>query len=118
MRFATFVASALVVLSVPAANAQVKPATGIGQIEGKLADSTTGSSVSTGSISIRRQGDTTFVGGALPKPDGTFRVDGLAPGQYTLRFRAIGYAPVTMNALVITPEKPVINVGTLKLNVE
>ena len=117
MRFATFIASALVVLSVPAANAQVKPATGIGQIEGKLADSTTGSSVSTGSISIRRQGDTTFVGGALPKPDGTFRVDGLAPGQYTLRFRAIGYAPVTMNALVITAEKPVVNVGTLKLNV-
>jgi len=117
MRLATLFVSAFISLSTAAASAQVKPVTGVGQIEGRLADSTSGAAVVTGSISIRRQGDTTFVGGALPKSDGTFRVDGLAPGQYTLRFRAIGYAPITMNALVVTAEKPVVNVGTLKLNV-
>jgi outer membrane receptor protein involved in Fe transport len=123
MRLAIFVAPAVIILSAAAANGQGKPAgappvaTPIGQIEGRLADSTSGAAVASGSITIRRQGDTTFVGGALPKADGTFRVDGLAPGQYTLRFRAIGYAPVTMNGLVVTDEKPVVNVGTLKLNI-
>lgn len=121
MRPATFVASALVFLSAVHAEAQApsagaaRPVTAPGQIEGRLTDSTSGSAVVTGSITIRRQRDTVFVGGALPKTDGTFRVDGLTPGQYTLRFRAIGYAPVTMPGLVVTAEKPVLNVGTLKL---
>jgi ferric enterobactin receptor len=85
-----------------------------GQIEGKLADSATGATITTGSITIRRLRDTTFAGGTLPKRDGSFRVDGLPPGQYTLRFRAIGYAPLTVDNLVITPDKPAVNVGTLK----
>ncbi len=121
MRPATFAASSLVFLLAAAVHAQatqgVPPATAPGQIEGRLADSTTGAAVATGSITIRRQRDTSFVGGALPRTDGTFRVDGLTPGQYTLRFRAIGYAPLTVDGLVVSAEKPVLNVGTLKLKV-
>ena len=123
MRPALFLATTLIVVSAAAANAQDKTVgpptapTGIGQIEGRLTDSTSGAAVVSGSISVRRQQDTSFAGGALPKSDGTFRVDGLAPGQYTLRFRAIGYAPLTMNGLVVSAEKPVLNVGTLKLSV-
>ena len=123
MRFATFIAPALLVLTAARANAQQTPAgsptppTGVGQIEGRLADSASGAAVASGSVTVRRQRDTSFVGGALPKSDGTFRVDGLAPGQYTLRFRAIGYAPVTMDGLVVSADKPVLNVGTLKLSV-
>jgi ferric enterobactin receptor len=85
-----------------------------GQIEGRIADSATGATISSGSITIRRQKDTTFAGGSLPRPDGKFRVDGLNPGQYSLRFRAIGYAPLTIENLVISAEKPVLDVGTLK----
>jgi outer membrane receptor protein involved in Fe transport len=119
MRLALLIASALLVLKSASADAQAVPAPGAGpgQIEGRLSESATGASVATGSITIRRQRDTTFAGGALPKPDGTFRVDGLAPGRYILRFRAIGYAPLTLNELVVTAENPVLNVGTLKLTV-
>lgn len=119
MRLALFVASALFALKAVTADAQAAPTPGSapGQIEGRLSESTTGASVATGSITIRRQRDTTFAGGALPKPDGTFRVEGLPPGQYTLRFRAIGYAPLTVDGLVVTADKPVLNVGTLKLTV-
>jgi ferric enterobactin receptor len=118
MRLAFLAASALFVLAGAGANAQVIPtAAPPGQIEGRLTDSTSGAAIATGSITIRRQRDTSFVGGALPKADGTFRVDGLPPGQYSLRFRAIGYAPITLNGLAVTAEKPVLNVGALKLKV-
>jgi outer membrane receptor protein involved in Fe transport len=109
MRLAILAATTLILFLAPAAKGQA--------IEGRVADSTTDQPITVGSITIRKQGDTTFAGGTLPKPDGTFRVDGLAPGRYTLRFRALGFAPVTKNDLVITADKPVLNIGTLKLNV-
>lgn len=90
--------------------------TGIGEIHGKLADSASGRAISTGSITIRRAGpDTSFAGGALPKPDGSFRVDGLTAGRYTLRYRALGFAPVIRTGIVIAPDKPIVDVGTIQL---
>ena len=118
MRHFTSVAFALFAVGAAAAEAQLVPVPGgPGQIEGSLSDATTGTPVATGSITIRRQRDTTFAGGALPRPDGTFRVDGLAPGQYMLRYRAIGYAPLAVDGLVVTADKPLLNVGVLKLTV-
>lgn len=117
MRLALLAASVVVLILHPDARAQgtaaaPRPA-GVGEIQGRLTDSTSGQPITRGSITIRRQRDTVFVGGALPKPDGTFRVDGLAPGEYTLRFRAIGFEPITRKDLVVTADKPIVNVGTI-----
>ena len=70
-----------------------------------------------GSVAIRRVGDSAFVSGALPKEDGSFKVDGLRPGRYTVRVRAIGFAPVVRNDVAITAEHPVVDLGTLGLSV-
>jgi outer membrane receptor protein involved in Fe transport len=119
MRFAILVASVVALAFESDARAQgtpagaPRPASGVGEIQGRLADSTSGQPITRGSITIRRQRDTVFVGGALPKADGTFRVDGLAPGEYTLRFRAIGFEPVTRKDLVVTVDKPIVNLGTI-----
>jgi outer membrane receptor protein involved in Fe transport len=121
MRLALVSTSLLLLLAPVGARAQGTPpaplptATGSGEIRGKLTDSTTGQPIAIGSITIRRQKDTTFAGGALPKPDGSFRVDGLAPGRYTLRFRSLGLAPISKSDLVISPDKPIVDLGTLKL---
>jgi len=89
---------------------------GIGEIIGKLVDSVSHRPFAGGSITVRRSGaDSSFAGGALPKADGSFRVDGLVPGRYSLRVRAIGYAQIVKNDLVITREKPSIDVGSLAL---
>src|ERR1044072_2518422 len=89
----------------------------IGEISGRLVDSTSGHAIAGGSITVRRAGDSTFASGALPKEDGSFRVDGLAPGRYTLRVRAIGYAPYIRNDIAVTADKPSVNVGTIGLHV-
>jgi hypothetical protein len=101
-------------LNAQAAGANKAPA-GVGEVVGRLTDSASHRPVLSGSITVRRGGDSTFAGGALPKPDGSFRVDGLAPGRYTLRVRAIGFAQVVRGDIVITREKPLVDVGVIAL---
>ena len=89
----------------------------IGEITGRLSDSTSGRAVAGGSITVRRAGDSTFASGALPKEDGSFRVDGLAPGRYTLRVRAIGYAPYVRSDIDVTLDKPSVGLGIIGLHI-
>ncbi|MGH7617634.1 MAG: carboxypeptidase regulatory-like domain-containing protein, partial [Gemmatimonadaceae bacterium] len=99
------------------ANGPVRPIAGPGEIRGRLVDSTNGHAVTSGSVAVRRVGDTAFVSGALPKEDGSFRVDGLRPGRYTLRVRAIGYAPLVRSDIAITADHPVVELGSIGLGV-
>lgn len=99
-----------------AASRSARPVAGPGEILGKLADSTTGRPVTSGSVTVRRAGDSTFASGALPKEDGSFHVDGLAPGRYTLRVRAIGYGQYVRNDIVVTAQSPIVNVGVVSLH--
>ena len=87
-----------------------------GEVIGKLLESGSGRAVTSGSVTVRRAADTAFAGGALPRPDGSFRVDALAPGRYTLRVRALGYAPLVRTDVVVTAEKPVVDLGALELS--
>jgi outer membrane receptor protein involved in Fe transport len=89
---------------------------GVGEIRGRLVDSASGRPVTGGSVAVRRTGDSAFVSGALPKEDGSFRVDGLRPGRYTLRVRAIGYGPLVRNDISITVDHPAVDLGAVALN--
>ncbi|MDB4875347.1 MAG: TonB-dependent receptor [Gemmatimonadetes bacterium] len=99
----------------PPAAKRPAAAPGVGEILGKLVDSASGRPVSGGSVAVRRANDSTFASGALPKADGSFHVDGLAAGRYTLRVRVIGFAPVVRNDIMVTKEKPVVDVGPIGL---
>jgi outer membrane receptor protein involved in Fe transport len=72
--------------------------------------------ISGGSITVRRLPDTSFAGGALPRPDGSFRVDGLAAGRYTVRIRALGFAPLVRPEVVVSVAQPIVDLGTLTLS--
>lgn len=93
-----------------------RPIAAPGEIRGRLVDSVTRHPIGTGSIAVRRAGDSTFLNGALPKEDGSFRVDGLRPGRYSLRIRAIGFAPVVRNDVSVTADAPVVELGPIGLN--
>jgi outer membrane receptor protein involved in Fe transport len=94
-----------------------RPGAPTGEIVGKLADSASGRPIAGGSITVRRAGDAAFASGALPKEDGSFRVDGLAPGRYTLRIRAIGFAPYVKSDIVVSAQTPSVDVGIVNLKV-
>ncbi|HEX8849763.1 MAG TPA: TonB-dependent receptor [Gemmatimonadaceae bacterium] len=108
------------VTSATAAAAQVAPQGGApagpsGEIRGRLVETSSGQPVAIGSITVRRAADTAFVGGALPNADGTFRVSGLRPGRYVVRFRAIGFAPLARNDIALSAEQPAVDLGDLKV---
>ena len=89
---------------------------GVGQIRGRIVDSVSSRAVTTGSLTVRRAADSSFAGGSLPKADGTFQVDGLVAGRYTLRIRALGFGQVIRGDIVISDSKSIVDIGIIKLN--
>jgi outer membrane receptor protein involved in Fe transport len=89
------------------------PAAGPGEISGKLVDAETSAPISSASVSVH-SGSNALITGAIARPDGTFRIEGLRPGTYTLRYTMIGYATQTA-PITITAESPKAVVGAIKL---
>jgi ferric enterobactin receptor len=89
------------------------PVAGPGEIMGKVVDAEGGAPISAASVSVRS--GTTLVAGAIVKPDGTFRIEGLQPGTYTLRYTMIGYAIENSQPITISAASPRAAVGQIKL---
>ena len=90
------------------------PAAGQGEILGRVVDAEGGAGIGAASVSVRNAANV-LVAGAIAKPDGTFRIEGLQPGTYTLRFTMIGYAIENSPAINITPASPRVSVPAVKL---
>ena len=100
----------------PTRQTPAPPPSGPGEIRGRLVEAGSGRAVAGGSVTVRRGSDTSFAGGALPRPDGSFRVDGLALGRYTVRIRALGFAPLVRADVDISADLPAIDLGALALS--
>ena len=87
-----------------------------GEIRGRLIESGSNAPIGAGSITARRINDTAFVRGTLPNADGSFRIEGLTPGRYTLRIRALGYAPLTRSDVAVAVEHPISDLGAITLS--
>jgi ferric enterobactin receptor len=90
--------------------------TSAGEIRGRIVAIGTEQGIATGSISVRRATDTTFVVGAMADSAGSFHVTGLEPGRYAIRVRALGFAPLVRSDVTISREHPLADLGTLTLS--
>lgn len=97
--------------STHAARAQAR-----GEIHGRLSESGTNAPVASGSVTVLRASDGKFAGGALPAPDGSFKVEELPFGKYTVRVRAMGFSPFVRPDVVLGADKPLVDLGSITLS--
>ncbi len=85
------------------------------EVRGKILEMKSEQPIARASVSIRVKGATTIIAGAIAGQDGSFRVQGLRPGIYSLRVTFIGFAPV-LKEVTLTPAAPVVDIGAVKLS--
>ncbi len=86
-----------------------------GEIVGSVLAAATSQPIASASVTIRALGDSALVAGALTRPDGGFRIEGLRPGRYSVRVRMLGYAPIVRGDVVIAAEAPRADLGRIAL---
>ena len=84
-----------------------------GQLTGTIVNDA-GQPIGSASVAIRSARDSSLVNGAIARTDGAFRIDGIMPGRYIARIRAIGFAPIE-KALAITPAALQVDLGKVAL---
>jgi ferric enterobactin receptor len=103
----------------PPAGARPMGAPGAAQQQGGTVRGTVvnpqGQPVNGGQVAVWSAADSTLVTGAVARPDGTFRIDGLRPGRYYLRVSALGYSTATTAVVAITPQSREADVGAVRL---
>ena len=99
----------------PPASAPQPPAAGPGEIRGTVVDAESGAPIGSASISVFSRADSALVAGAIARADGSFRIDGLRPGAYSLRVSMMGYRPQAGTTATLAPATPRTNVGAIRL---
>src|SRR5436309_1792832 len=102
--------------TLPRAGAQTTTPSTTGVISGRVIDSASSQPISRAVIDVRKAGATAVVASATTTDDGSFRIDGLAYGRYTVRVRGVGYTPRPLPTLEIASTSPAIDLGTVYLN--
>jgi ferric enterobactin receptor len=74
-----------------------------------------GQPVGSAQVAVWSAADSTLVTGAVSRPDGTFRIDGLRPGRYYLRVSSLGFTTATTSVVAVSPQAPTADVGTVRL---
>ena len=106
----SFIAQAQTPASSPAAT---QP--GPGKITGRIMDSVSQSPVEYATISLYASHNTHPINGLTTGPKGTFSLEGLAPGTYTLTVEFIGYQPRSFGPFTLGARTPSLALGNVLL---
>ena len=87
---------------------------GNGEVKGTVVDLESGAAVARASVAVRAGTGATVIAGALASANGTFRVQGLRAGAYTVRVTFLGFTP-KVQQVTISAAAPVVDLGTIKL---
>ena len=90
------------------------PSSGNGEVRGIVQDAASSTPIARASVAVRSKPEAVLVAGAIAGPEGTFRIQGLRPGTYTLRVTYLGYGP-RLHEFIVSDGAPLANVGEIKL---
>jgi outer membrane cobalamin receptor len=97
--------------------AQTIPSSTGAVITGHVVDSASNTPISGATVDMRIAGAKTSTARAPTSADGSFRVEGLQPGRYIVRVRALGYTPRPLPPIELRLPSSNYDVGTVALNV-
>lgn len=83
-------------------------------IFGMLSDSSTGKPLEFATVTITKQGDSTFLTGALTDATGKYTLSIDQPGEFILQYYFVGYK-IKRSNISITPGKPFVDAGKIVL---
>jgi outer membrane receptor protein involved in Fe transport len=86
-----------------------------GKIKGIIVDGETNSPLEYASVAILKRKDSTIVNGVLTDYTGSFTFDNLTPGMYILKFSFVGYKNAFKDSILVTPRKPLTDLGRLPI---
>ncbi len=84
------------------------------KVVGVLKDATSGEAIEFCTVAVLRK-DSSIAAGKLTDENGAFVIDDLKEGIYILKIKAIGYAVKFISPLNVKADKPVFNLGVIKL---
>ncbi|GGA98170.1 TonB-dependent receptor domain-containing protein [Puia dinghuensis] len=89
------------------------PADNNGRITGRIIDSVSHLPLEYATISLFKQKAAKPSGGAMTGNKGSFNIDGLTSGTYTLTVEIIGYGTRTIGPFVLDSKKPLLSLGDI-----
>ena len=98
------------------AEAQTNPASTTAVITGHVVDSASKAPIAVANVELTATGAAAVVARGATSSDGFFRVEGLRPGRYSVRVRALGYTPRPLPSIEVGPSSSSIDLGTVALN--
>ena len=102
-----------IILGCIAAVPLVAQATSVGEIRGRVLIGPSTTPVAGARVDVTTPGSSVTRARAISATDGGFRVQGLAPGRYLIRVRALGYAPRELGPVSVGAAS--VDVGTVAL---
>lgn len=89
---------------------------GKGEISGTVLDKNSGTPLESATIQIFKSDSESPLNGGATDKDGKFSITDISNGIYTVKVSYIGYGTAVAKNVTINKDKPVINLGTIKLD--
>ncbi|MEI6061919.1 MAG: TonB-dependent receptor [Bacteroidota bacterium] len=88
-----------------------------GTISGRVLDASTNKPMEYVNIAVFRAADSSLITGTITDPDGMFKIEKIASGEYYLRISFLGFQNLNTSTISVSAKSPLKNLGDISLTV-